>query len=254
MARLAVGQQSWDIDLVVFDKDGTLIDFHWLWGHKARQAVAAVTRELPDHPQLSARIFSTLGYDPDAGATSADAPLAVAPMAKLSTLVAVVLYQHGLGWHAAEELVERKFTTTLGSVPIADQVRGLGDVRGLFQALRTAGVRIALLTTDDRASTLATLPYLGVDELVDAVMCGDDAVPAKPSAEPLLKLARDLAVSPDRTMMVGDTVCDMMTGLKAAVGSRVGVLTGATERQALEACADLVTDSIHDIRVMAAPT
>ena len=37
MARIGLGTLTRDIELAVFDKDGTLIDFHHLWSRKARR-------------------------------------------------------------------------------------------------------------------------------------------------------------------------------------------------------------------------
>jgi phosphoglycolate phosphatase-like HAD superfamily hydrolase len=249
MAMVGAADKHWDIDLVVFDKDGTLIDFHWLWGQRVRAATDAVTRSTDTPFALRTDIFAALGYDPTSSLTRADAPLAVAPMEKLSTLVAGVLYRNGIGWHEAEELVAQTFAPALGTTPDSDQIRAHGNLRALFTELKSAGIRIALLTTDNRAATEATLPILGVEALVDAVICGDDPVAAKPSPVPLLKLGRQFSVHPDRIMMVGDTVCDMMTGRNAEVGCCLAVRTGASEQEALAACAHAVVDSVHDIRV-----
>jgi phosphoglycolate phosphatase-like HAD superfamily hydrolase len=49
--------------------------------------------------------------------------------------------------------------------------------------------------------------------------------------------------------MVGDAVADMMTGKRAGVALTVGILEGGvTPRQELEKVADLVVDSIRDLR------
>ena len=46
MPSIAAGPVTADVDLVAFDKDGTLIDFHHLWMRKTRLAVEAVVREV----------------------------------------------------------------------------------------------------------------------------------------------------------------------------------------------------------------
>ena len=50
------------IDLVVFDKDGTLIDFHAMWGgwaRRARRRLDGATRR-----PVAGDVFATIGFDP----------------------------------------------------------------------------------------------------------------------------------------------------------------------------------------------
>jgi len=50
-------------------------------------------------------------------------------------------------------------------------------------------------------------------------------------------------------VMVGDSVADMMTGRRAGVALTVGILEGGvTPREELEKVADLVVNSIRDLK------
>lgn len=254
MARIALGDIVRDIELVVFDKDGTLIDFHHLWGRKARLAVEAVMLAANGDLALANRLYHAIGFDVQTGQAAASGPLAVAAMAKLYTICAVVLYQHGIPWHDAEELARTHFAAGLGALPTDDLVKPLGDVVGLFRRLAEAGIRIAIVTSDDRAATVATLPVLGIEPYVVSMVCGDDPVANKPAPDALLRLARELDVAPARMMMVGDTIGDMMMGGAAGIGCRLAVLSGAGGIADLAPHADAVLDAITEIRVLdAAP-
>jgi phosphoglycolate phosphatase-like HAD superfamily hydrolase len=49
--------------------------------------------------------------------------------------------------------------------------------------------------------------------------------------------------------MVGDSVADMMTGKRAEVALTIGILEGGvTPREELEKVADIVVDSIQDLK------
>ncbi len=48
MARLQIATAHVDADLAVFDKDGTLIDFHGVWGPRGIRAVAATWNAVLD--------------------------------------------------------------------------------------------------------------------------------------------------------------------------------------------------------------
>jgi phosphoglycolate phosphatase-like HAD superfamily hydrolase len=249
MARIALGDIVRDIELAVFDKDGTLIDFHHLWSRKARLAVEAVVLAAGGDRALANRLYHAIGFDLQTGQAAANGPLAVAAMAKLYTICAVVLYQHGIPWHDAEQMAQAHFAGGLGALPTHGLVKPLGDVVGLFRRLEAAGIRIAIVTSDDRAATLATLPVLGIESFIAGMVCGDDPVANKPAPDALIRLGRELDVPLARMMMVGDTVGDMLMGA-AAGACRLAVLSGAGSAADLAPHADAVLDAITEIRVL----
>jgi phosphoglycolate phosphatase len=84
---------------------------------------------------------------------------------------------------------------------------------------------------------------------VEASVCGDDALPAKPAAEVLEHLAGRLGVPVDRMMMVGDTVCDLHAGRNAGAGCCVGVTSGTSDRDTLSPLADAVLGTVHELKI-----
>jgi phosphoglycolate phosphatase len=251
MAKLAAGNKVVDVDLVAFDKDGTLIDFHHLWGRKARLWVEDLARATGASAELRQSLYGTLGYDETRERVVADGPLAVASMHKLYTLAAGVLYQHGVPWHEAEQIVEESVPRSIGALPVAELIRPLGDFAALVKRLGEAGVAVAVITSDDRAATEATLGLLGVPDAIAHVVCGDDDFPNKPAPEGILHLCACYGVPPNRVMLVGDTVSDMLTGTNAGVACRVAILNGAGDAASLVEHADVVIESIDEIRVAA---
>ena len=231
------------IDLVVFDKDGTLIDFHAMWGGWARSLglrLDGATRR-----PVSGDVFATIGFDPSAGRVLAGAPLAVATMADLREIVAAVVRRWCPSVAAARRAVEAAW---FEPDPVAS-AQPLADVALLFGELRAAGRVIAIATTDDRAPTDATLRALGVRGMVSAIACGDDGVGVKPDPAMLLGLCATVGVPPGRTLIVGDTPADLAMGRAASAGRVVGVLSGLGSREELAPLANTVLGSVHELLV-----
>src|SRR5439155_13628962 len=92
------------IDLVVFDKDGTLIDFDAMWSPWIVELAARLERitGLP----LAERLFAELGFEPVAGRTISGGPLAVLPMGILRGAVSNVVVRAGAGAAAAAAAVD----------------------------------------------------------------------------------------------------------------------------------------------------
>jgi phosphoglycolate phosphatase-like HAD superfamily hydrolase len=231
------------IDLVVFDKDGTLIDFHAMWGgwtlELGRRLDGATRRP------VSGDVFAAIGFDPSVsgGRVLAGAPLAVATMAEIREVVAAVVRRWCPSVAAARRAVDAVW---FEPDPVAMAVP-LGDLGSLFGALRASGRSIAVATTDDRGPTEATLRGLGVRDHVSALGCGDDGVGVKPDPSMLLALCATVAIPPERTAIVGDTPADLAMGRAAGAGRVIGVLSGVGTRDELAPLADALLGSIGEL-------
>jgi phosphoglycolate phosphatase-like HAD superfamily hydrolase len=248
MTRIKFGSVVFDADLVVFDKDGTLIEFEYMWGRLTEAWVERLATERGDG-RLPQAIMEALGYDLERGRTRPESPLSIATTEQVQTIVAATLYRYGLGWSEAEALSSSLYDRTVADLSLVDLIRPTGDVAGLWTQLRDHGVHVAVITTDHRAETEETLRILNIAHLVEQVFCGDDGMPWKPAPDTLLATCARLQVPPARTAMVGDTLADLLMAQRAGAGLKVGVLTGAGDQGLLQAHADVVLRSIDEIGV-----
>lgn len=231
------------IDLVVFDKDGTLIEFGSMWGGWADALVASL--EARTGRPIAGPLQAMLGYDPETGAVRPDAGLAATPMARLRERTLDVLLAAGVGRADAERALEAAW---YAPDPVA-LARPVTDLHALFARLRAAGCRVALATSDDREPTERTLDALGLTGEIDAIVCADDGPAVKPAAEMVLHLCAVVGVAPGRTAVVGDAPADLHMARAAGAGLTIGVLTGVGRRADLEPLADAVIASVEDLGV-----
>ncbi len=237
----SVGDRLDELDLAIFDKDGTLIDFDAMWSgwvvdlaDRLESAVGGPVRD---------RLYAAIGFDPGSGRARPGGPLAAMPMTHLRALALGVVGTVSRSPADAARAVAQAWEAP---DPIA-LAHPLADLPLLFGRLRARGLRIAVATSDDRAPTEATLAGLGVRSLIDAVVCADDGLPVKPAPAMVLHLCRTLGVDPARSVMIGDAEADLAMGRAAGVGLRIGVLSGVGTRQDLEPLADAIIPSIADL-------
>ncbi len=230
-----------DVNLVVFDKDGTLLDFHAMWGGWALELgkrLDGATRR-----PVAGDVFATIGFDPSTGRVLAGAPLAIATMAEIREVVAAVIRRWCPSVAAARRAVDAAWFVP---DPVAT-ARPLADLPALFGALRSSGRTIAIATTDDRAPTDATLRALGVRDAVAAMACGDDGVGVKPDPRMLLAICEALRVEPGRTAVLGDSLADLEMARDAGAKRVIGVLSGIGDEGHLGPAADVLLPSIEDL-------
>ncbi len=225
------------IDLVVFDKDGTLISFEAMWTGWARDLGTRL--ELATRRPVAGDVFTTIGFDPVANRILPGGPMAVGTMGEIAELVGAVLRR----WCPSVSAARRILADAWFEPDPVESAVPLAPLTELFGTLREAGRKIAVATTDDRWPTEATLLGLGVSSLVDSVLCGDDDGPTKPEPAALAEIASRLGVAINRTAMVGDTPADLRMA-RGAGARAIGVTSGVASATQLAPDADLVLDSI----------
>jgi phosphoglycolate phosphatase len=228
------------IDVVIFDKDGTLIDFHAMWGGWARglgDRLDAVIRR-----PVSLDVFAAIGFDPTSGRVAPGGELATDTMAGIEETVARVLRRWCPSISAARRATEAAWSNP---DPVALAVP-LADLPAVFGRLRTDGREIAVVTTDDRAPTDATLRSLGVRDEVRAMVCGDDGFAMKPEPDPVFAICQAFRSDPSRVLVVGDTPADIAMGRAADAGRVIGVRSGLGSVADLRD-ADAIIESVADL-------
>jgi len=248
MALVTAGNETYDVDLVIFDKDGTLVDFKAMWGHIFARQVASLKRAVGASDALIDDLLTSMGVNSDDGKVDPLGPLALATYEEIRVIMAATLYRHGRPWDEATRLVDEVMHENHWP-PLDELVRPIGDVAGLFHKLTAAGALIGMVTTDDRSMTETMLQMIGVDSLVSAMACADDNMPLKPAPDGILALCRQLGVAPARTMMVGDSPTDMLAAKAAGIAARVGVTSGVSRREDLEQVATIVLRSVHELQI-----
>ncbi|CAI5720991.1 unnamed protein product [Peronospora destructor] len=227
--------------LVVFDKDGTLIDFTLMWGGWVESQAWNV--EMTTNLPVREKLFEAMGYDWISRSIKSKGALCCTPMGELYKLAVKVLVNEGMTQSKADEIIQQCWSMP---DPVLTS-RPLANVPTLFRTIKKMGMKIAVCTTDDRQPTIDTLEHLDVSEMVDALACGDDGLPAKPAGEQIWNICRKLHVEPHNTIMVGDTSTDMLLGKNAGCGLSIGVLGGASSLDDLAEDADVLVPSIDRV-------
>lgn len=239
MSLLHIGAVNFSPALLIFDKDGTLIDFNSMWASWVTELAHRLERA--SNTGLATRLYNTFGFDASRHSVIAGSPLAAHSMASLRELAIQTARAAGLSSESAARAVDAAWF-----VPDpAKLARPVADLPHIFSELRARNILIGVATSDDRAPTLETLRALGILSMVNALVSADDGLANKPAPDMLLRVCRELNVSPASSIMVGDGVADMQAGRAACMGACIGVLSGLTTRAELEPVADAVIENIQ---------
>lgn len=227
---------------MLFDKDGTLLDFHATW-MPAYESAAAVVCERAGRPGLEARLLAAGGYDAARGRCDPRSLLACGTTAELARVWA---REAGIAdADALARLLETVFRreTDGRSVPVP-------GLPGLFARLEERGLALGIATMDSESLAHAAVSQFGIERHLRFVCGYDSGFGEKPGPGMVEAFCRHVALAPGDVVVVGDTPHDLHMGRAAGAGLVVGVLSGASTRDFLEPHCDHVLDSVAGIETL----
>lgn len=115
-------------------------------------------------------------------------------------------------------------------------------VLALLEALREAGVSVAVASSSKRNWIAATLHSLGVSDYFPIVVSADDVACGKPDPEIYLLAARKLGLSPEQCVVIEDSPPGVTAASRAGMRA-IAVRTPYTAHLQLPG-ADLIVDSL----------
>ena len=182
-----------DVDGLVFDLDGTLIDSaeDILHGMRLTFEQAGLGR-IPDD------------YIPDNLHGTSDGIM--------------LFIMAEMGWAAPADLEPLHARYIENYAAINHQNTRLYDgVLDVLNACREAALPMGICTNKIHASALAATEKVGIRDMFDFITGADTWAQAKPSPVPLLETLRMIGLSPERCLYFGDTSVDAMCAQEAGV-------------------------------------
>ncbi len=214
---------------LLFDKDGTLFDFHRSWGPWLAGFLAKVSSDQAHALRLS----EALGFELK---SQTFRPGSVFVHDTLEEILDALL-PHLPDWDrptlAAYAIRETARVPQVPTVPLAPLLAGL-QARGLV---------LGVATNDNEAPAKAQLEAAGLRAYFPFIAGYDSGYGGKPATGMQRAFCAAHGLAPQQVAMVGDSLHDMTSGRDAGMVT-VGVLTGTTSRAELEAVADVVLGDI----------
>jgi phosphoglycolate phosphatase len=205
--------------LIVFDWDGTLVDSTSIIAQALQAACRDVGEPIPD--DASATYVIGLGLS--------DALAHVAP---------------GLPRERHAELADRYRTHYLAAEEDIPLFAGAAE---LLEELAAKGYLLAVATGKTRKGLDRALAHHRVAHHFTATRCSDEDAP-KPDPAMLFHLMRRLGVTPEQTLMIGDTTHDLLLAKRAGAHA-VAVAYGAHDADEFAGFAQLAT--VHSLAELA---
>ena len=233
-----------DIKGILFDKDGTLLDFNRTWLAPYRRAAEYLQGRFGACADAD-NLLACGGFIAETETWQADSPLASGHNREIIDLWADTIGQ-------PLDDADRRTLEEICTLSADEYAPVVDDLGALLAELRGPGIHLGLATMDDESNARKMLQAAGAEALFDFVCGADSGYGLKPEAGMVLAFCRACGLRSDQVVMVGDSPKDLQMGRNAGVALTVGVLTGAHTAADLAPLADWVLDSIAGLKALLA--
>ncbi len=243
--KLIAGNKAIECKLIVFDKDGTLVDYRQVDFELARARRRSIEKVVGKE---AADIWErAVGVDLKEQSMDYHGPLGTLPTRDELLVAAAAFYMKGFSWDVARQLAQDAYDAADKSMKSPYGSVLLEGVTKALRKLKDHGLKLAIASTYAHDRTVESLKTLKIASLFDAVVGPEDVANGKPSPDMILELLKRTGCRANETVMIGDSMSDIRMGKSAKVKACIGVLTGITPKQELEKLADVVIDSVAQL-------
>lgn len=230
-------------EAIIFDKDGTLIDFDAFWVTVSINAINYLLKKLNREDIPLEELLAAIGVEN--GVSDIDGILCKGTYEQMAAAINEVLKKYGCVI-AGDEMVQMVLDAYNRNADSGEIKPTCENIKEVLTRLKEKGIKLLVVTTDNYKITQKCLRELGIEELFDRIYTDDGKTPVKPDPHCVLDFSESTGIEKDKIIMVGDTMTDIRFARNAGIFV-VGVGTTAKNRQHLAEYADAVIENVSYI-------
>ncbi len=231
------------IRMVIFDKDGTLMDFDAFWVTVSQAAVPDMLQSLALDPALADALLTAMGVHD--GTTDVRGVLSWGTYSQMGGVMHDALTAAGVACDRDEvirltEEMYHRHAEEGGVQPACENIK-----RVLGAHIR-CGRSLAVVTTDGPRMTRKCLLDMDIGHYFSAVCTDDGVLPPKPDPMCIEVICEQFGYTKDEIVMVGDTMTDIRFARNGGIRV-IGVAKTEENRAYLASEADAVVEDISHV-------
>ncbi|MFZ3018231.1 MAG: HAD hydrolase-like protein [Gallionella sp.] len=240
-------------EMVLLDKDGTIIDIHHYWTSmirlRARLIVEQWFKGRADADEVERSLIDAMGVDISSGRMKPEGPVGVKPRPFIVGVAAAAVRQAGVvmddvRMEALFAEIDRRTAADL--LPL---LRLLPGVKDFLEALHARRVAAAVVSTDITSRAASAMQVLGIAHYFSAIIGGDAVAHTKPAPDLAQAALTFGGCNPTRAVVIGDHPVDIQMGHNANCAANIAVLTGLSDAAAFTGLGCTLVDDLTCVTV-----
>lgn len=231
------------IEAIIFDKDGTLADSESFLRNLGQRRSRLIDAKIPGVQEPLLMAFGIEGDQMNPAGL-----MAIGTRRDNEIAAAAYVAETGRDWLEAVQLVQNAFAEADRYVPHkAAHTPLFEDSLETLHCLANSGLKLAILSADTSDNVLDFVKHYELQDYIQQAL-GVDNRPGKPDPGLIEWACSTLSVSPQRALMVGDSIADVQMAVSAKLGGCIAVVRGRTDPRSL-AQADVLINQLSEIQV-----
>ena len=119
-----------------------------------------------------------------------------------------------------------------------------------IKKLRSLGIKIGIVTSDSKESTMLTLKHFEWESLFDVVIGRESTKETKESGVPVKMALKLLCSKAENSIMIGDAPMDYISAKNAGIKKIILVATGQIDKNSLFETSQFCLNSLNEIELL----
>ncbi len=223
--------------VILFDKDGTLIDIHFYWSSMIRIRAEKIAQRYllgSNAIDMQNKLIDVMGVDLKTDRMKSNGPVGVKPRSYIVNITADVIRSSGYSITNDEMESLFKEVDEMTGCNMKPLLKLLPGVSVLLEQLQQYGILAAIVSTDITQRACQAMQALELEHYFSEIIGGDLVDNTKPAPDLVELTLSRIGISCADAVVVGDHPVDIEMGVSASVPVNIGVLTGLSNSYAFD--------------------